>query len=296
MTHAHAPSHENEYRDLDKLLADGGKAVIIGGRHKNWKEYRDHPQLEFWSGDQDHDVMRSIRSHNNTLPANTKIAIVSKFIPHTASEIVVRSARVRGVKIFQNRTDGQISELLDILTLNLPKERSKVTEPAPTGPKPVVKIETSIPSQRPLHKGELMKFVRSFDDGTGKIIEVGRRVFAELTRQGIRTTESSCAQAVGAHRKKMAKNWVTGYDKPVETPQPAILERERDPIIVARPVVKHDILELFDDAIANLKSAVAGFELAREALTNAAAENIAMRERLAAVQKLLGGEIGRAHV
>lgn len=164
---------------LDSLITNGGKIVIIGGYAKAWNGFRDNPQLEFWSGEQK-DIVRALKDKD--IPANTKAVIISRFISHSELGQVMDTCRKRNIVMFPNKSDGEVSNLLDEITSKLPK--------------PVKVIET------PTSRGKLQPLLE-FINFSKSNIENARALMLKAKELGIETTEQSLAQLVTMRRRKM---------------------------------------------------------------------------------------------
>lgn len=132
------------YMSLHNLIANGGKIVILGGFNKMWPEFRQHPQLEFWSGDNKSSIARLLKRKGNTLPANTKAVIISHYVSHGSLEIVQRVARERHLTIFPNLSDGEVRRTLAEIVNGTPiyVDGKKDVSPTTTSP-PIVVPESS---------------------------------------------------------------------------------------------------------------------------------------------------------
>lgn len=111
------------------LTKDGSKVIVVGGYSKAWESFKKYPQIEFWSGDQK-DIKRIV--DNKSIPFGTKAIVISRFISHSELSKVMDEARNRNIPMLANKSDGEISSILDEATRNIkleiPKfERGKLT-------------------------------------------------------------------------------------------------------------------------------------------------------------------------
>lgn len=165
---------------LHNLISNGGKILIVGGYSKSWKDYEKFSQLEFWRGDNPSEVRRHIQ--NKDIPPNCKGIIISRFISHSELNPILDEARKRGITLFPNKSDGEVSSLLDEMVRDLPK-----TE----------KIEKS------RERGKLNQLIQ-FIDFSKTNVENARAIYIKAKELGITTTEDSLAQFVGVRRRKLS--------------------------------------------------------------------------------------------
>lgn len=164
--------------DLSKIQAiNGGKVLVVGGYNKSFTDYRDHPMVEFWSGDDMRETQRHIQ--NKDIPSNTRAVVISRFISHSTLEPLLEEARRRRLTIFPNLADGQVVEVLDRLVVKHEKP---------------IKVE-------PVKRGELKSIVAQHDVTTLPPADAARSIAEILTEKGIASTLSSIIQAVRKHRR-----------------------------------------------------------------------------------------------
>jgi hypothetical protein len=175
---------------LHNLIANGGKVVVIGGRmNPSWAQFENHPQFEFWTGDR-HEIERHITNHEN-LPHNCKAIIVSRFISHTTMKKVIDEARRKQATIFGPKNDGEITRLLEQITVN--------DKPIPAPPRP----QFEFVERKTVSKFPLSDMIRSEHKTDLPIADEARRLIKIAEERDIPTTFGSVAQAVGTYRKKL---------------------------------------------------------------------------------------------
>lgn len=204
---------------LHNLVADGGKILVVGGMPKNWQEYRNHPQLEFWSGEAG-EILGVVKSKTqNGIPANVKGIIVSRFIPHSVQDLLLPEARKRKIVYFPQKNDGEITKLLDEITSELPKAEAadEKTTRAPFG--------------------SVKKLIEEFDDIKLSGADSARKILDIARERGLKTTtyNSLSVQILSHRRKKGLTNKPASISKPKSSLQ--------------------TLLNAFDDAIAGLQLA-----------------------------------------
>lgn len=165
---------------LHNLVANGGKILIVGGMPKNWQEYRNHPQLEFWSGEAA-EIESIVKTRaQNGIPTNVKAVIVSRFIPHSVQDKLLPEARKKGITYFPQQTDGDISKLLDEVTKDIPKgEPKKIAQ-----------------------RGSIKAIIQELDNTDLIPADSAREIFKVAGQRGIKTTFNSVVQGVRHYRKQ----------------------------------------------------------------------------------------------
>jgi len=162
-------------------LLNGGRAVIVGGRDKDWQEYRRHPQFMFWSGEQK-DVLRQV--NNKDLPDNCKLLVISRFISHSQIEKLVVEARKRQIPIVGNKNDGEITNILEDLITPILKQNNNVN--------PEIKVS---------NHGKLKALMPMINFAKSNV-ENARALYIKAKEMNISTTENSLAQYIGKERQR----------------------------------------------------------------------------------------------
>lgn len=183
---------------LSSLLTNGGKILIVGGYTKAWDSFKKYDQLEFWSGEQK-DIVKFVRDRE--IPANCKGVIISRFISHSELGIVMNKARARNLTVFANKADGEITSLLDQMTLHLREQSIQSSN----GNHAVKKIG---------EKGKLNALI-PFLDFAKTNVENARALLIKAKELGIETTEMSLSQWTMIQRKK--RSGQTGVVKSVKS-------------------------------------------------------------------------------
>jgi hypothetical protein len=187
------------------LLENGGTVVVVGGFNKAWQSFRNNPRIVFWTGEQK-EIARYVRERS--FPSNCKAVIISRFLSHSELGVVLPEARKRRLVLFPNKSDGEITELLDDLVRD-----SKERELLAPQPLPLPIENTSVNTSKPIEvttvakrqmakKGELNKVIQ-FVDWSRTNIDNARALMATAIKElGISTTEDSLAQFIRVQRKK----------------------------------------------------------------------------------------------
>lgn len=194
------------------LLSNGGVAVVVGVRGDNVTDaMRRHPQILCWD-------TTDAKTHNKSLPANTRALMITRFISHAMERRLRDEAKRRGIFAMPGLiTTGDVRDQLQ-LVVDRPSP-SVVTPPAPMvvvhkpePPKPEPKPDPPItvapvekespvkaPTLRPVKRGELQKFVIEHADPrvvAVAAIDESNRLWRLIRSQGIDTTRDSVRQAV----------------------------------------------------------------------------------------------------
>jgi hypothetical protein len=157
--------------------------VVVGGSSKSWKEYREHPQLVFWTGDQK-EVQRHVA--NKGFPANTKILIVSRFISHTESDLVMATGRGLNIPIMFNKTDEEISNLLYTLV----------------GPATAPKTAEEIAVKKSMGRKSPIKFILPQIDWAKSNLDNAKTLMPIIKAAGVTMSEVHVTQFISRQRSK----------------------------------------------------------------------------------------------
>lgn len=188
---------------LHDLIANGGKVLVVGGHTKSWEEYRNHPQLIFWSGEQK-EIIRCIQ--NQSFPNNLKAVVMSRFISHAQSTIILHEARKKCAVIFAPLSDGEVARKLKEITTESPKPVVTIQQP-----KKEMKVMTDL---RKPNRGELQEVIKANHNINNTIKQEAQKMLDILKQQGIQTTEISLANAIGTFRRKMGIKGPRSISKP----------------------------------------------------------------------------------
>ncbi|MET0786263.1 MAG: hypothetical protein ABWY25_06115, partial [Paenisporosarcina sp.] len=153
------------------LRVVGGVAVVVGGSNKSWKEYREHSQLVFWTGDQK-EVQRHVA--NKGFPANTKILIISRFISHTEADLLMATGRGLNIPIMFNKTDEEVSNLLYTLV----------------GPATTQKTEEQMEEKKTMGRKSPIKFIIPQIDWAKSNLENVKTLMPVVKAAGITISET----------------------------------------------------------------------------------------------------------
>lgn len=250
---------------LHNLIANGGKVLILGGYDKDWPELRDQPQLEFWSGDSSKEIATILRQHNNTLPANVKAVIISRFVSHTQLAVVMKQARARHLTVFPNKNTGEVRRILsDILNgvpvhpitefINQPR-LTAMTKPEPQ-PATVVEPVVEKPIEQPAPKieikrvGQIKALVLELDNPEYSIRESAHDILKIAEERKIITTLGSLDQTIRMVRKERGILVLTQPSKGHRKVPTSTVTPKPEPV---KAIVADNLLRAFDDAIAALQ-------------------------------------------
>lgn len=218
---------------LHNLIANGGKVLVVGGYDKSFREYRDHPQLVFWTGD---DVVNKYA--RTDLPPNTKGVIVSRFTPHTLLHKVMKQARDKRATIFAPLADGEVKKKLDEI-ITIPKGLEKKMIPTTIEPEektePKVMKPASENKLRKPAKGEIAAFVRRVHRPDTDSAGETTRILELMRSEGIEANRQTVYQAIWGLRKK-----------PVQKSAQKSVQKEKKPD-------SSPLLKLIDDAMAAMQ-------------------------------------------
>lgn len=184
------PTFQEEVMSLHNLIASGGVVVIVGGHDKSWSEFRQHPQIVFWTGEQK-DVIRKLA--NGDLPANARGVIISRFISHSQLGKVQEIARRRHLTVFPNKNDGEVTRLLEEI-MSVPKVETVNAVP----PRPAPPVEA------PPTKITLVEFVsKHITQEKTTHQDEAKRLLPIVASAGITTTQGSLQKCVAVVRQRL---------------------------------------------------------------------------------------------
>jgi len=179
------------HSQLHNLVSNGGKVLVVGGYNKSFQEFRNHPQIEFWTGDTRKDIQRKVKAA--CYPDNLKAVIISRFVSHSDSVAVLHEARKKKATIFAPLSDGQVKRTLNEMFTG-PIGPDLVLEEIKE--KQLQKEEQKMnPEIRKPNRGEVITLVKKHL-GPASVKEEVERLSKIFTEQGIKTTKNSIANAI----------------------------------------------------------------------------------------------------
>ena len=297
---------------LHNLVAHGGKVIVLGGYDKDWPDFRSHPQLEFWSGENAYEIGRILKQHNNKLPDNAKAVVISRFVSHAQLKIVMKEARKRQLTVFPNKNSGEVKRILSEIINGgekkpvdtPPRLIKKLPEPeyvqqpilipvseATAEPTEIRTVEVKADSKaiaKPItghaRPGSVKSLVIEYDQPELTPKESARIIFNIAVDKKITTTLNSLDQTIRQTRK------TKGTFIPQRVEKAPAFHRAIEKKVEVKVDNRDNLVRAFDDAIAAL-------QLARELAVKQQAENNELREyRLKMQQRLkalLGSEVER---
>src|SRR5215204_5904773 len=304
---------------LHNLIANGGKVLILGGYDKDWPDFREHPQLEFWSGDSAREIGAILRRHNNTLPANTKAVVISRFVSHTQMQVVMKQVRSRQLTVFPNKNTGEVKRILSEIIngvpalattefINKPRLSNTLTElpkPGPVVADTPVPVETKTetrtvevpveskavekPAERLIHArpGSIKALVLEYDQPELTPKNSALVIFQIARDKKITTTVNSLDQTIRQIRKEK------GTFVPTRSPKaPAFskaIEAKATPVTwkELRKDVEREVKTPADNLVRAFDDAIAALQLVRELTIKQQAETEQLRAYKERMQKRL---------
>lgn len=273
--------------NLHTLVASGGKIVVLGGWNKMWADYKTHPQIEFWSGEQA-EVTRHVKNANGRLPTNCHALIISRYVSHSNMLPILNDARRRRIVVFPSKSDKEVYDLLDDIMA-----RSKPLEPEPKKSEVIVHEAAASepkPKRPAVGRGVIRDLIVAHDVATLSNKASTEAIFKIAQEKGIPTTPASISQSIYAHRKSLgvvgprAKKAASGpppFLKTADLAKPAVVANKPVAPVAATPDSVNNLLQVFDDAIA-------GLQLLRSEVAAMAHANEELRNIKSTMEKLLG--------
>lgn len=217
---------------LHNLIANGGKVLIIGGYNKSFTEFRDHPQLVFWSGESN-EIERKIK--NEVFPDPLKAVLISRFSNHKYLHSIMNEARKKRATIFAPLSDGELKrklkEIIEVPEVPLFKEDKTHF----TIKHEIIKEENKMPTYK-----AAMDFVKAHHNSGDTHPNEARRLLALAEGEGFKTTFGSLYQAVIKYRK--SNGVVT--DKVITSKKDNTLLDMIDEAITAMKLVRDEVKKL----------------------------------------------------
>lgn len=230
---------------LNNLIANGGRVLVVGGHwNKGWDSFKNHPALIWWNGEQK-DISRYLKNNDNRLPDNVKGVILSRFISHSESSIVLKEARKKHILIMGVLNDGEITNKISEI---VEKSESTVIQSVP------IAVEKSVVVSTDRSRGWQKRFIQDHHQSDLITSKEGERLFKLAEENKLSTTLGSMQQAVGVYRKKLGIVVGDHYSlrKPISTstpPSPVLKQKKTE-----EPTSEIEIItKMVDDAIAGLR-------------------------------------------
>jgi hypothetical protein len=252
--------------EIHTALEAGGMAVIVTARDFDTPEaYRYHPQLlRFQVGEMPEEFSELLER----VPANARVMLIAGELPTATYTAVRKVAERRNIPYVQRRNAPAVEAALDAL---FPKRLgATIAEQAGSsnGSSNGGSSGRADPAVGPTleGKGWLTTFLRDHVDFKRGNAEEARRLLPIIQQRGRATTLGSVAQAITQLRRK------TGAQG--ERPKSAMSAQDR-------------ALSVLDEALVKLSDLQAALQLTREYLATTEGENLALKEKLARVAKLI---------
>lgn len=262
---ADAAKTERQQIDVAKLLANGGVAVVVGGRPSNFdQKMRDHPQCVFWDS-------TDPKASGKPLPTNARVALLlPRFIDHSWCRRVKAEAQARGVPALLLQSTGDIKDMLQPV-VDRPKPQAPDPEPLPVvtpqqvtpptavawvkadpPPAQIPEVQTVPLKTRPPIHGELKTFVLTHAKPDASI-EEAQRMLGILRTAGVETSIDSIRVAIRSYLVNPKR--ANGHSDEPAAPEPARpavvpdLQPARIAVAAAPSSPKRDLLlERIDEA------------------------------------------------
>ena len=248
---------------LHELISTGGKVLVVGGYNKSWREYRNHPQLEFWTGDDSTKIYERVK--RGIYPEPLKAVLVSRFISHNCLNPILAEARRKQAVIFAPLADGQLRKKLEEIVGPKQEIKRDLVPLKESFNKPRIVTETNVVQEQKVEekeinmtpeskktiaaKGQIKSFVQKYQEAGNSTTNEAKRLLVIAGELGIKTTQGSLEQAVRIYRKQnnisspRANGWDTRRKNQSKT------ETKQ----VAKSSGKNTLLELIDEAITAMK-------------------------------------------
>lgn len=184
---------------IAKILANGGRALIVGGEMKDLpRVYHDHPQLLVWDDNQQNLLGRMI-------PSNVKVIIYNRWVSHATAKLLSDAAKSLHALKFPMLRSREVKELLSCVVP--PTSDVVIEEPPTTIPlDQTSQIDPETTDMKATHQklGSIKDFViKNIDPNVdysikGKFTEEGVRIFDLMKKEGMKSTLASTIQTVRA--------------------------------------------------------------------------------------------------
>jgi hypothetical protein len=307
---------------LHSLIANGGKVLVVtasgdGSNAQRWLEFRNHPQLMFWIGEEK-DIQRKLWGHNNMLPPNVRGVITTKYISHNLSGLINAAAKAKRAVMVPQLSNGEVRRVLEEI-VSTPKPEPVVNlvkrdetgsvhvvkhieappaavapvveapiEASPTTTETVVERTESVAKKNVTPKGALTAFVQAHDNRDARIGSEARRLLSLAKAANIHTTEVSLAHCIATVRRRSRSTAPIVEQTSARVAADVTNTPVSVPAAVTSPASNSRLLSLIDEAAAALQTSSAALQLLRDEITTFEASQAELVQVQATLARILG--------